>query len=220
MEGFLQHFPSTIRMRVTMKQLKNFLIVSNRQACLVRDILDKKVLFRAIEGVIYSPRKDRDFDKICGKVFEVLSKKQGWHGYLALKNIFHSVRKSSPDLEFLRVALTDVLRRLLKLNVLEIRHCMLPIVNLTTNTLTKQSIAHVNRSGDGVNRSPRAASITQVQQKRLATDQYFGMRQRHRFDATELDEQLPNLHHMNESRAKNKSKSAIGKDVTRYFSKN
>ena len=138
MEGFLQHFLSTIRTsfhtKVSMKQLKNFFIVSNRQACVVRGVLDKKVHFRAIEGALYSSQKDRDFDKICGRLFEVLSKTQGWHSYLALKSVFRSIRKNNPDLHFLRVAPTDVLQRLIKLNVIEIKHCMLPIVNMTTNT--------------------------------------------------------------------------------------
>ena len=271
MESFLQDFAATIRTRfdtlVLTEKLQSLFMVSDKQACLCTDVVVNKVLFKAVKGAVFEPLGDGNFDMICTKFFDRISKKPNWLGYPPLKDIFSSTLRKNPNINCHGIALKDILHRLLKHNVVQIRHHKLPRknsmnVNMTPKVLTNHFVAYVNSLGATrpTNRralqaaydnflangppdfenvpfaaivrcmklkriikfSPGAGNITYLQQKRLATDQYFGRWQPPKSDATEPDTQLSNEQHVNENRKKSQSSrmaNAIGKDALRYFIK-
>ena len=274
MESFLQDFASTIGTRfdtiVLPEKLRYLFMVSDKQACLCTDVVVNKVLFKAVKGAVFDPLGNGNFDMICSKFFDRISKKPNWVGYPPLKDIFLSTQRKNPSIDCNGIALKDILKRLLMHNVVQIRHCKLPPknrtnLNMPAKTMTNHFVAYVNSLGSNrpTNRralqvaydnflenmpdrppdfenvpfaaivrsmklkriikfSSGAGNITYLQQRRLATDQYFGRWQPPRPDTSEPDEQLSNEQHVNVNRKKSKGErmaNAIGKDALRYFIK-
>ena len=157
MNKFLNVFQSNIKqlyhVSVSIDMLQNFFMTSNSQACLARDVLDNSVQFRAKRGAVLNSEEGSNFASICCKLFERISKKRNWYGYPDLEAIFLSVERKNSNIDCLGIALKDVLRRLMKRNVVEIRHFKVRpktgmTANQATSMLTNQFIGYIKMLGD------------------------------------------------------------------------
>ena len=152
MKNFLQNFEAKLKEQfdtdAPIQTMQDFFMVSDTQACLECDLKNNEVEFKTKNGRTFDPQGNSNFDKICYQFFKLISAKQHWRGYAVLKDMFDKTQRNNPNIDCKGIALNDVLRRLMKSNVIEARYFRAnskPSVSAheTVSTLAIQLIAHI-----------------------------------------------------------------------------
>ena len=140
MKSFLQNFVETVKAQfvtnTSIQKIQDVFMVSDCQACLQDDVINNEVEFKTREGRTFHMPGDTNFNKLCSKFFDLISKEKHWRGYTALKKMFDQLTKNNPSIDCLGIALKDVLRRLMRSNVIEAKYFMAK----SKKTLTREQL--------------------------------------------------------------------------------
>ncbi|XP_065066981.1 putative helicase MOV-10 [Rhopilema esculentum] len=148
-ENFFQRISTRFCVNDSLSYYQELFCVSRDLVCMFQEILEGKVVFRAKVDLDFELVETRVFNKVCNEFFCRFARTRSWHSIKTLEEMFAALKRKD-EYTYQGVALKDVIVKLIKHGVLEMRYKKeeKKMPGFNPNLLYGKFTAHLKDLGD------------------------------------------------------------------------